>query len=968
MKTKTKKTKTKKTNVCIRPMIGAWILCMGLTLNADAQTVVAHWKFDEDAPLVDSAGNYNLTDASGGKIIFTNGVAKFNEPLATPANTLRSGNIDFNAHDALTVEVWVRLGDHDNFDRLILCSYGWQSSTAGWFGIGAGYFKEKPGSVRAGWHRSGNEANETTGYSYPLAADGWHHIAFVMQKRKDGAPDGKDHSALYVDGVFQGERTMNSTTAVFRDSQRVTIGMCDEFNGVGALDLFGKRSFIGDIADIKITGAALSPDQFLSAPSVSDSAPAGAVTWTGLGTTDNWSDAANWSGGSLPAAGDAVHVGTANRVVLDLETATPRLGSLTVAGTLAFANWTGRVDADEVSVGSFGWVTTTGAFDNTTSNRVWFSCSNLTVAAGGVIDVVGRGYKSADSKITMTSACGPGAAEAAAHGGSHGSFGTTRVTSKAAYGDAEWPEAPGSGGYMWNKDLMPGDAGGAVRIDATGTVTVNGRIDASAANMIEYVKYGRATGASGGSVLISCKRIAGTGVLAARGANGTGHVDSCAGAGGRMAIHYDPTVQTADDAAQLVFDVRGGRHSENANHAKGETSTSLPGGAGTLWLPDAKLITPTTLDSLRGRLVNAPTLTLDGDVTLTQWVGFANDGATITINGNLTLDGADSRLEMGSVSQILEYRCTRRSYTSATPGVLTVTGDLTVKDAARLDVFAARTNGTDAAGAFVNVGGTLTVATNSLVYPFAEPVNGGAPVFTANNVRLDAGSVVGAPSSGFAGRNGGAGWGPGAGNNGIGAGHGGAGGHATAQNGLANDDPLRPGLPGSGACFTWGPSLTSLMTGGGHVHIIASNDMQVAGMIAVNGDRGLDENTAMHSSGSGAGGTIFLEAKTVTLASTASLVANGAEAPKCPLTFSGGGGGCIAIWSGLDLWNPDMPQGFWSERSLDELPSSFQIDPAATFSVAGGPVSSASSSAAGEDGTIRFVHVHGPLATILIVK
>lgn len=88
--------------------------------------------------------------------------------------------------------------------------------------------------------------------------------------------------------------------------------------------------------------------------------------------TSNWSNAANWSCGVVPAAGDSVTITLGNTVTLDTNTAS--LASLTVAGTLSIgSNATGR--------------TLTVAGDITVSGTITTGATNAThtLLAGGNI-------------------------------------------------------------------------------------------------------------------------------------------------------------------------------------------------------------------------------------------------------------------------------------------------------------------------------------------------------------------------------------------------------------------------------------------------------------------------------------------------------------------------------------------------------------------------------------------------------
>ena len=315
------------------------------------------------------------------------------------------------------------------------------------------------------------------------------------------------------------------------------------------------------------------------------------ITW--VGPSGNWSDASNWqneAGGNVaPKAGDDVVINAAVTVTLDGEESTPALKSLTVGGRAAeskllFSKWDAALVASTVTVAEKGVITCQGAYEKENMGRVWIQCADLTVAAGGTIDVDGCGYLAAE-KPTSTSVYpegyGPGRSRKEGMGASHGGLGGLSVYQVdknqlmgrvADFGDMLYdnPAAPvepgssGSGSY-WAKG---GAGGGAVRVEASGRVTITGAILASggshahAADNKQYAKDSHVTSGAGGSVYITCSTFAGTnGVIRADGGNGhfvlaqptagasvygydapDGAGDN-AGGGGMIAIHYDAEKQ-----------------------------------------------------------------------------------------------------------------------------------------------------------------------------------------------------------------------------------------------------------------------------------------------------------------------------------------------------------------------------------------------------------------------------------------
>jgi hypothetical protein len=122
-----------------------------------------------------------------------------------------------------------------------------------------------------------------------------------------------------------------------------------------------------------------------------------------------------------------------------------------------------------------------------------------------------------------------------AGGGGHGGAGGDGPNS--AYGgdtnDVETaPVLPGSGGASGSYNGCHG--GGAVRIDANGTVTVDGIITAGGGGTW------RGGGGAGGSIYIECREFAGStgGVLRANGSASSVPASYGGGGGGRIAVYY----------------------------------------------------------------------------------------------------------------------------------------------------------------------------------------------------------------------------------------------------------------------------------------------------------------------------------------------------------------------------------------------------------------------------------------------
>ena len=551
-----------------------------------------------------------------------------------------------------------------------------------------------------------------------------------------------------------------------------------------------------------------------------------------------WSDPQNWSGGEVPGAASEVTIPGGKTVMVDAtndEVFKLTIGNGSAAATLMTTNWNTCLRAKLIDVLNKSTITCAGPFTNETEKaRVWIKCDTLNIAAGASIDVDKRGWSggllinpnSGGNRHTPVSNCdgllrggfGPGRAKVAHGAAAHFGLGGHPGLSKSrgwCYDDPCAPAEPGSGGYgmdyeeyvVWSGggSAVYGNlsgsgvthGGGAVRIEATGSVVVNGSILASAGGatswwyFMYYTRYAAVgSGGSGGSVHITCSNIAGSGVIRADGGNGnypvwpstyfsggnetisiSGKEDAAyPGGGGGIAIEYDTAKQSAGACAGMTISAAGGvftglaprsdiAETERMNAASFATMDKYLTDAepGTLVFSDYKLVADTIGSGLSGRILGIDSFTYDGDLTISKsHVRFAATGATVRVTGNLTIaDGA--RLDLGGV-----YSLTNRGWRAVyldrgdEAVSLTVDGDLVVSNDAALAVYAGAT-GFSTWGAEVSVGGMFAVGAGGHVYPSSDGWTGGSPHFTAGSFSLDADGEVNADwrggAAGYAGGN-----------------------------------------------------------------------------------------------------------------------------------------------------------------------------------------------------------------------
>ena len=394
---------------------------------------------------------------------------------------------------------------------------------------------------------------------------------------------------------------------------------------------------------------------------------------------------------------------------------------------------------------------------------------------------------------------------------------------------------------------------------------------------------------------------------------------SCAGGGGRIALHYDTSLQRADWLKDVTVSARAGGYSGGGYSAPGQKYSPtiatmddswIDADIGTVWFSDSTLFRP-LVGKLYGQILGFDSLALDSLELTAGHVRFPAS-FSMSVSGDLAVDSTGARLEFGGDYVTNLWRHASICATQAMH--LAVGGNLSLTNGGRLDVRAAATNDVDAFGASVEVGGVFSISSNSACYAWCDAFNGGAPRFEVGSLHVATGGLLSASERGFSAGwsyNGSAlavvrysGWGPGGGKStssgssalGGGGGHGGRGGKQGASaSGATYDDPYSPSLPGSGGAVNWKYSAQGGV-GGGVVCVCATDSIVVDGTVSADGQK-----TPSDYAGGGAGGSVYLCAPSVYGAATGLISAKGGN-PHASTTLykynAGGGGGRIAIWTG----------------------------------------------------------------------
>jgi hypothetical protein len=413
--------------------------------------------------------------------------------------------------------------------------------------------------------------------------------------------------------------------------------------------------------------------------------------WTGGGGDERWENAANWSAG-VPAEGQSVAVRTGS--VVRLSGPTARLSAFVLAKgrTLAMAGWNSPLRAADLQIyGVVTHATNDAAGDDWGAwkprHRILLEGRDILVADGACLDADERGYRPGQ---------GPGSMIGLTGGGGHAGYGGhgVGVPGGFPYGDRSRPESPGSGG---GTHTNAGAGGGAIRIVATGRLTLHGTIRACGRHGVPA----DGPGGAGGSIGLWCRTLAGSsnGLVQVNG--GSGDQQGGGGSGGRIAVRYDPACQVAlaDPRPAIRFTGVPGTQAVNGGKPR-------PAGMGTLDLPDPLLVDGRFTD---GRL---------------RYVQVSIAGRTRWELEEMTLDDC-----VVGVAEGMD---------------LVVKNDLVLNRKSRIFLYAKPTDDPDSApGSALRVGGNLRLNGGSWIVPASHPTNGvTVRIFVKKNIRIAPGCGI----------------------------------------------------------------------------------------------------------------------------------------------------------------------------------------------------------------------------------
>ncbi len=590
-----------------------------------------------------------------------------------------------------------------------------------------------------------------------------------------------------------------------------------------------------------------------------------------------------------------------------------------------------------VAISSNTWIYPWSDFTNGGSALI--QANSVNIRRGGGINANGKGFSGgfASYGAGFGPGCSTGATYAvggAGYGGAAGagtdmSGGTSASAGGGIYPSVNAPTQPGSGsGRYQNSDAAFG--GGLVWIQATNAITVDGTITANG----QQSGNGDRGGGSGGGVYLVCDTLQGAGSIQANGANATGK--GGAGGGGRVAVIYNITDQAAATPKPTIAFAAGGGYNSNGNDTSGRADQIRykRGQPGTLYFSDANFYPRTNLLggwivisncpplalaslSISGDMAGMPVgvpITIANDVVITGAGGLAVSNCVASIGGKFrmdtnTLNTAMSKFYGGPNSQI-----TITGDTTVQTGwmewiggltngnTLNLGGNLLVTNGGILHVYSGITNTVITTGG-VNlvVAGNVMIATNSWIYPYSEPTNGGSPYLRMRTLTVATNAGIDASTRGFRGGRGSyqTGMGKGASLSAAyavgGAGYGGAGGSSSytvnfSLGGGTYGSSNAPIDPGSGSGTYQGNNGAN---GGGLIRLQVDRDLTVNGVLKADGESG---SSTTSGSGGGSGGGVYVRCRN--LGGSGQITADGGTPSTSTAGASGGGGGGrVAVWS-----------------------------------------------------------------------
>ncbi len=280
-----------------------------------------------------------------------------------------------------------------------------------------------------------------------------------------------------------------------------------------------------------------------------------------------------------------------------------------------------------------------------------------------------------------------------------GGGGSSVAGGSVIYGDSLFPASLGSGGGTGYYSTAYGGAGGGmIQVTSTGTLTVNGTIDANGGAGRYDGIYNGGGGGAGGSVLIHARTLSGSGLISADG--GMGAPGGGGGSGGRVAVYFDSAVGFTLGHVTAALGTGG---------AGGGWGNGVSGGAGTTYLLNRYL------DD------GAGTLAITSGFDFPASGDYTRDAFTISSGASLRCDSAMSRLTVSSTAWLslngVQWNCASvidQAVLASNAGISTTNTSLT---------FSSATSVTIATPYWTNTSTNFTVSKPGAMVTWAIPSN-----------------------------------------------------------------------------------------------------------------------------------------------------------------------------------------------------------------------------------------------------
>jgi hypothetical protein len=351
--------------------------------------------------------------------------------------------------------------------------------------------------------------------------------------------------------------------------------------------------------------------------------------WIRSGSDAKASTLANWSLGHSPTNGETVYLGTSSPLpdmTWDItNTVAGWLQTPQYVGTVTFPvsttmrlNIIGDLDIQSGHMVFTGDPAAIGSGSPSVKHGVGYTiqAANITVGTNASMNADGKGFALKQ---------GPGKGDSyfgASHGGCGGIF-SMAYTQPLRYGNLAGPTALGSGG-------ADKAGGGAIKLIATGIITIDGRVSAD-------VPAGTNGGGAGGSIWIAGGTLRGKGRISANG--GTSSNTLCQGGGGRI----DISGAVNNFTGTLQANGSGG-----TGYRRGTTgSILLPQSSGSG--PTLNRFVPVTSIAFGNAVTFGPAAIIPAGVTLTL---DANDGDNVFVFDSLIVSNSGTVACLGNTLAI----------------------------------------------------------------------------------------------------------------------------------------------------------------------------------------------------------------------------------------------------------------------------------------------------------------------------